>query len=528
MIKSQTLILVDENDLFGGYAPREKCHQGEGRRHRAFVTFLFDSQNRVTLQRRKHRLFDGLWDLTAVSHPLHLDGGHDETYQEASDRALGKEMGIDHVPIKNVGAFNYFAQDGNNCENEYCAILTGNYDGKFRPNKKEVYEAKKVKFGDFLKDIGGNPEKYTPWARLAAKKLSKSKLPQSLLSEELAEFLRVFEPYFANYFSKKTRVAKKYSPIISRFYRDLEDFSSGGKKMRAFLVWLGYRVAGGPSTALRIKRILPISLAFELIHNCLLIHDDIIDESDTRRGLPTIHQRYEKRYGRHYGLSQAILVGDLAIFEAFKLINRSDFEPELKVGVSSKIAEIIRETIYGEALDVEYGYARDVSFREIVQKTDLKTARYSFVGPLTCGAILGGAAKQKQQAMVGFAVACGMAFQVQDDILGVFGDEEILRKSVLSDMREGKNTVLIYKTRQLTSGKDKNVIDRLWGRRDASKADLAKIQKIIVGSGAMAWCREENTRLVRRAKKYIPKITRDIALAQIFVQIADFVVGREK
>lgn len=167
----QILLLVDEKDNFLGYASRSQCHAGRGRRHRAFVTLLFDSQNQVTLQKRKHRLFDNLWDLTAISHPLHLDDGHDETYQEASDRALKKEMGIESVSVKKVGAFNYFAQDGQNCENEYCAILTGKYDGQYQPNQDAVYEVKKMAFEEFLTDVKTNPQKYAPWAVLAVKEL---------------------------------------------------------------------------------------------------------------------------------------------------------------------------------------------------------------------------------------------------------------------------------------------------------------------------------------------------------------------
>lgn len=191
----QILILVDEDDNFLGYASREECHIGEGKRHRAFVTLLFDDQNRVTLQKRKHKLFDNLWDLTAISHPLHLAdrdesyqeksgavnecfqknlhlANRDESYQEASDRALKREMGIGHVLVKKVGAFNYFAKDGADCENEYCTILVGKYDGDYQPNKDEVYEVKQMAFNQFVADVEANPSQYTPWAVLAVKELS--------------------------------------------------------------------------------------------------------------------------------------------------------------------------------------------------------------------------------------------------------------------------------------------------------------------------------------------------------------------
>lgn len=171
-LTNQLLILVDQKDHFQGYASREECHSGKGRRHRAFVTLLFNGQNWVTLQKRKHRLFDNLWDLTVCSHNLHLKKG-DESYQEASDRTLRKEMGILHAQIKKVGRFKYFAQDGENCENEYCAVLVGRYDGEYEPNKDEVYEIKQIGFEEFVKNVAATPGKYTPWAVLAVGELKK-------------------------------------------------------------------------------------------------------------------------------------------------------------------------------------------------------------------------------------------------------------------------------------------------------------------------------------------------------------------
>lgn len=168
----QILMQVDDEDNFLGYEKRVVCHTGLGKRHRAFVTLLFDKDKKVLLQRRKHRLFDDVWDLTAISHPLHIDG-QDETWQEASDRALKKEMGIEHVEIENIGAFNYYAKDGKNCENEHCVVLVGNYDGDFQSNPEEVYEVKRVDYNDFISDVDKNSSKYAPWAILAAGVLKK-------------------------------------------------------------------------------------------------------------------------------------------------------------------------------------------------------------------------------------------------------------------------------------------------------------------------------------------------------------------
>ena len=516
---SQKLLLVDKNDNLVGFSDFESAHTDRGKRHRAFVTALFDSKGRILIQKRKHELFDGLWDLTAISHNLRI-GGRNESYQEASDRAIKKEMGIMPVPVKKIGAFNYFVRDGRNCENEYCAILVGKYDGKIKPNIREVYSTKSVFFDDFIKDITLNPQKYTPWAKLAAAKIKET--PLLGFGDELNKFLSEFNPYFNAYFDKKIRSVPKDLPLIKGFYKNLADFSLGGKNLRPFLVFLGYKIAGGKD----ISKILPICASIELIHSFLLIHDDIIDKSDSRRGKPTMHKRYEKKYGEHYGVSQAILLGDIANLEAMKLIEDSGFGKDTKKQTLTKVLNVLFETVYGEALDVEYSYKK-VSLSKILQMTTLKTAKYTFAGPLSVGAKLAGFQKSKIDALAEFGVDVGTVFQIHDDILGIFGDEKKLGKSTLSDMREGKNTILIYKARELASKKDREILNKLWGKKDARISDLKKVSEIVKKSGVLFWCDKEKQRLAKKAKGYIKNITADLHYQGILEEVIDFVGSRE-
>lgn len=170
---NQMVILVDENDNFlGKYAPRHEAHIGKGLHHRAFVCFVLNGKGEILLQKRRHWLWDGLWDLSAVSHPLFIEG-REESYQEAASRALKKEMGIERVKVGKIGGFNYYAKhdkdDG--CENEYCAILFGRYDGSVAPDKEDVYEHKWMDFQEFVKDIKKQPQIYTPWAILTGETL---------------------------------------------------------------------------------------------------------------------------------------------------------------------------------------------------------------------------------------------------------------------------------------------------------------------------------------------------------------------
>lgn len=169
------VLIVDKKDKLLGYATWEASHHGFGKHHRGFVVLISDDLGNVYLQKRRHRVFDGLWDFTAISHP-YKNGKDEESIEEATDRALRVEMGIKGVTLKNVGAFSYFAKDGQWCENEFCHIFTGNFNGLPKPNKKFVYDAKKVTFKQLSSDIKSNPQKYTPWAILGVQELRKNNI----------------------------------------------------------------------------------------------------------------------------------------------------------------------------------------------------------------------------------------------------------------------------------------------------------------------------------------------------------------
>lgn len=164
---SQIILACDDNGNFLEYIPKEIGHTGEGRRHLAITVLIYNSKGELLLQRRKHKIFDNIWDFTASTHPLHAE--KDETPEEASLRALRREYQIQNVDLKRVGEFNYFAKIGELCENEHDVFLTGEYDGEINLDPSVGYEYKWIDKKDFLKDFEANPENYTPWTKEAAK-----------------------------------------------------------------------------------------------------------------------------------------------------------------------------------------------------------------------------------------------------------------------------------------------------------------------------------------------------------------------
>lgn len=171
-MENQIILACDDNGNFLEYIPRIVGHTGQGKRHRAITVLLYNNKGQVLLQLRKHLVFDKVWDFTGSTHPLHLEDGKDETYEEATLRCLEVEYRIKDVQVKNLGEFIYFAAYKNNlCENEYCAMLVGEYNGVFDLNPEVGYEFKWMDKTEFLKDIEANPDSYAPWPKVGIKLL---------------------------------------------------------------------------------------------------------------------------------------------------------------------------------------------------------------------------------------------------------------------------------------------------------------------------------------------------------------------
>lgn len=174
--KEQIIIVCDNNGIkTGKFIAKEAGHTGDGKHHLAITVLLINSKGEVLTQKRKHKRFDSLWDLTGATDLYHFEDGKDETFEEAALRCLKKEWGIREIgKIRAIGGFNYFARWGQYCENEYCAMLTANYDREVNMNPEVGYEYRWVSRQELLDDIEQNPQNYTPWAIDGVKILKKA------------------------------------------------------------------------------------------------------------------------------------------------------------------------------------------------------------------------------------------------------------------------------------------------------------------------------------------------------------------
>ncbi|MBI2196016.1 NUDIX domain-containing protein [Candidatus Daviesbacteria bacterium] len=172
----QLILACNGAGVFSGkYIPKKVGHTGKGRRHLAIAVLLYNYKGQVLLQKRKHQVFDNIWDVTGATHPLHRGNNTDETLEEATQRCLKVEYDIDNITLKNLGAFNYFAKYDGLCENEHCYLLIGEYNGQFKLNLAVGYGYKWVDMQEFLKDIEAHPKNYSPWAIKSVELLKKER-----------------------------------------------------------------------------------------------------------------------------------------------------------------------------------------------------------------------------------------------------------------------------------------------------------------------------------------------------------------
>jgi geranylgeranyl diphosphate synthase, type I len=261
------------------------------------------------------------------------------------------------------------------------------------------------------------------------------------------------------YFETRRATCAAMAPEFVDAVDDLGELTlGGGKRLRPTFAWWGWRAARGPEAddAPHPAVVLHTIAALELIQACALVHDDLIDDSALRRGKPTVHARWTDRHrerdwigsSERLGAAVAVLVGDVALAWADDMLRAGGLEPAV-LARGAPVWEAMRtEMLTGQFLDV-LGHATDLSTPEgVLRISRYKTAAYTVERPLHLGAALAGADDDLVAAFRRFGTDLGIAFQLRDDLLGVFGDPEVTGKPAGDDLREGKRTLLVTLARR--------------------------------------------------------------------------------
>jgi geranylgeranyl diphosphate synthase type I len=260
------------------------------------------------------------------------------------------------------------------------------------------------------------------------------------------------EEVLGTYLDGRRDAAAAIDPAFGAAAGELCEFVlGGGKRIRPTFAWWGWRGAGGDPDGSEVEPVLRAIAALELIQACALVHDDLMDASATRRGRPTVHVEFARRHadaawrGRpaRFGAAAAILLGDLALVWADDMLRGAGLAPDAAARVATPWEAMRTEVLGGQYLDVFVQSTGDTSTRAALQIDRYKTAAYTVERPLHLGAAIAGAGPELVSCYRRFGADIGVAFQLRDDLLGVFGDPDVTGKPAGDDLREGKRTLLL-------------------------------------------------------------------------------------
>ena len=265
--------------------------------------------------------------------------------------------------------------------------------------------------------------------------------------------------------------------------------TQGGKRLRPALVYYTYRACGGAAD----EEVLPLALSTELLHTYLLIHDDIMDHAEFRRGLPAAHVRFSDAHRAHgfhgdaddFGRSAAILLGDLAQSWAVELACRVSTGRAPGGGELARcFSAMCQEVIGGQYLELQVAQRRAATEEELLRVLRLKSGRYTAERPIQLGALLAGAPPEVLAELSRYGAAVGEAFQLQDDLLGMFGDPETVGKPVDADLKEGKFTFLIHHALARATPEQRLTLDAALGNPEATPEQTAAARRVLAETGA--------------------------------------------
>jgi geranylgeranyl diphosphate synthase type I len=298
----------------------------------------------------------------------------------------------------------------------------------------------------------------------------------------------------------------------------------GGKRLRPAFAYWGFRGAGGADS----DAIVAAAAALEWLQASALIHDDVMDDSDTRRGRPAVHRQFaglhrgEGWAGRpeSFGTAAAILLGDLALIWADEMLNTSGLPVEALVRAQPVYDEMRTELMAGQYLDLLEQALGGQSVERAMTVARYKSAKYTIERPLHFGAALAGADARVHAAYSGYGLPLGEAFQLRDDVLGVFGDPEETGKPAGDDLREGKRTVLVAETFARATPAQAEVVRRHLGDPALSPAGVAELREIITATGALAGTERRIADLTERALDALDGAGLDEAAREVLRELA--------
>jgi geranylgeranyl diphosphate synthase type I len=331
----------------------------------------------------------------------------------------------------------------------------------------------------------------------------------SRLSSQIAESAEK-----VNRFIEEVVDIKSDPQLLYRAARHIID--AGGKRLRPFLVLKSCKLVGG-----REEDAIPTAAALELLHTFTLLHDDIMDKDEKRRGVPTVHKKW--------GVPIAIVAGDLLFAKVYEAITRftdpKHVTPKRILQVMKEISEATVTICEGQTLDMIFESKETVSEDEYFEMIQAKTAAL-FETSARCGGILGGANKRQVDRLGDFGRYAGIAFQVIDDVLGLTADEKVLKKPVGNDIREGKRTLIVVRALEKATENQRKRILEMLGNKDASPEKIRETIELIDSLGSIDYAKEVAEKYIRKAKEALAGFPASEAREDL-ISLSDLIFARQ-
>jgi len=297
---------------------------------------------------------------------------------------------------------------------------------------------------------------------------------------------------------------RRISPLLLKCIKEF--ITRKGKRVRPILFVIGYMGFSGKEAPGLYRS----ALSMELLHDFMLVHDDIIDKSDTRRGRPSMHKMLNDylrgwRKRKFSGEDLGIVIGDVIYALGLNAFLEIKEDGKRKEAALKKLIEAALFTGSGEFIELLYGLKdiKDITREDIYKVYDYKTACYTFAAPLTIGATLAGADQSQIDKLFRYGICLGRAFQIKDDIHGMFSEEKETGKSSLTDLQEAKKTILIWYAYNHSNSKNKARMKNIMLKSNISLADLHKMREIIAMSQALDFAGREIEQLIKKARALI-------------------------
>ncbi|MFH0853539.1 MAG: polyprenyl synthetase family protein [bacterium] len=349
---------------------------------------------------------------------------------------------------------------------------------------------------------------------------------------DLADWKKIVEKRLWIIFQNERKSIGNTSPSLREGFHQLEEFTmrSASKRIRAYLVKLGYQSSGKRPP----KKLADISAAVELIHSYLLIHDDIIDRDELRRGGPTVHEAFRRKLSgstqerRFRGVALAILIGDYASNLAYKVFIKSTWpDDKIRQSLDEVYKNLLEYTLVGQFMDVEQTWQRRVNSKLVEKIAEYKTAYYTFNGPLQIGAVFAGASQSTRRTLTKYSVPVGIGFQLVDDIIGFIGSKESGKSS--NDIKEGKISAIILKARKYLKTKDRKKLDLLIKKEHRNTREVDQIRSLVGQTPALSFIKKQAINLAQKGKTTIAR-SRHInkKCANMLSVISDLSVNRNR